>query len=104
MQVCKGGLQQLGEAGSPRLSCGILLTLEVRGLLVLNFQFCKLHNQRLRPHCLLVGWATFREGSQVRYGEAKDKSSVGREEDEGGVYFSALCLGREMKKLSVSRK
>lgn len=96
MQVCKGGLQQLGEAGSPWLSCVILLTLEVRGLLVLQFQFCKLHYQRLLPHCLLVGWATHREGSQVRDGEAKDKSSVGRKEGERGVYFSALCLGKNM--------
>lgn len=102
VQVCKGGLQQLGEAGSPWLSCVILLTLEVRGLLVLQFQFCKLHNQRLLPHCLLVGWATLREGSQVGDGETKDKSSVGREEGERGVYFSALCLGKKHVKHSFS--
>lgn len=35
VQVGEGGLQQLGEAGSPRLSRGSLLALEVRGLLVL---------------------------------------------------------------------
>lgn len=96
VQVCKGGLQQLGEAGSPWLSCVTLLTLEVRGLLVLQFQFCKLHYQRLLTHCLLVGWATHRVGSQVRDGEAKDKSSVGREEGERGVYFSAPCLEKNM--------
>lgn len=104
MQVCKGGLQQLVEARSPWLSCVIRLTLEIRGLLVLQFQFCKLHNQSLLSHRLLVGGATLREGSKVRYGEAKDKSSVGRKEGEGGVYFSALCLEKKMKNLSVVRK
>lgn len=89
MEVCEGGLQQLGEAGLAR---GIGLTLEVGGLLVLQFQFCELHHQRLLPHRLLVGRAALREGSQVGYGEAKNKSSVGREEGEGGAYFSALCL------------
>lgn len=59
-----------------------------------QFQFCKLHNQSLLSHRLLVGRATLREGSKVRYGEAKDKSSVGRKEGEGGAYFSALCLGK----------
>lgn len=101
MQVCEGGLQQLVEAGSPRLSC-VQLMLEIRGLLVLQLQFCKLHNQSLLPHRLLVGGTTLREGSKVRYGEAKDKSSVGRKEGEGGEYFSALCLGEIKNKKSFS--
>lgn len=98
MQVCEGGLQQLVEAGSPWLS-RVQLMLEIRGLLVLQLQFCKLHNQSLLPHRLLVGGTTLREGSKVRYGEAKDKSSVGRKEGEGGEYFNALCLGEKKQKI-----
>lgn len=104
MQVCEGGLQQLVEAGSPWLS-RVQLMLEIRGLLVPQLQFCKLHNQSLLPHRPLVGGPTLREGSKVRYGEAKDKSSVGRKEGEGGEYFSALCQGeKKTKNLSVFRK
>lgn len=98
MQVCKKGLQQLVEARSPWLSSVIRHTLEIRSLLVLQFQFCKLHNQSLLSHRLLVGGATLREGSKVRYGEAKDQSSMGRKKSEGGAYFSALCLGKKNKK------
>lgn len=103
MQVCEGGLQQLVEAGSPWLS-RVQLMLEIRGLLVLQLQFCKLHNQSLLPHRLLVGGTTLREGSKVRYGEAKDKSSVGRKEGEGGEYLSALWGKKKTKNLSVFRK
>lgn len=85
MHVCEGGLQQLGEAGSPRLSRGSLLALEVRGLLVLQLQLRKLQHQGLLPHCPL-GWrSTLGERPQVGYGEAKDKDGVGGEEGEGGA-------------------
>lgn len=85
MHVCEGGLQQLGEAGSPRLSRGSLLALEVRGLLVLQLQLRQLQHQGLLPHCPL-GWrSTLGERPQVGYGEAKDKDGVGGEEGEGGA-------------------
>lgn len=85
MQVCEGGLQQLGEAGSPRLSWGSLLTLEVRGLLVLQLQLRQLQYQGLLPHCPLGRRSTLRERPQVGYGEAKDKNSVGGQEGERGA-------------------
>lgn len=42
MQVCEGGLQQLGELGSPWLSRGSVLALEVWRLLVPQLQVCQL--------------------------------------------------------------
>ncbi len=60
MQVGEGGLQQLGEARSPRLSRGSLLTLEVRGLLVLQLQLGQLQHQGLLPHRPLGRGSTLR--------------------------------------------
>lgn len=55
MQVGEGGLQELGEAGSPWLSRGRLLALQIRCFLVLQLQLRQLQHQCLLPHCPL-GW------------------------------------------------
>lgn len=96
MKVSEGGLQQLGEARSPWLSRGGLFALEVWGLLVLQLQLCQLQHQRLLPHCPLGRRSAFGEGPQVGNGESKPEDGVRREESEGGVELSALCL-REKK-------
>lgn len=62
MQVSKGSLKELGEAGSPRLSWVSLLTLKIRGLLMLQLQIRQLQHQGLLPHCPLVGGTALREG------------------------------------------
>ncbi len=95
MQVDEGGLQQLGEAGSPWLSLGRLLSLEVWGLLVLQLQLRQLQHQGLLPHGPLGRRSTLREGPQVGYGEAKPEDGVGGEEGEGGAQLTALGLRGE---------
>lgn len=99
MQVSEGGLQQLCEAGGPRLPHRRLLTLEVRGLLVLQLQLRQLQHESLLPHCPLGRRATLREGPQVGYGETKPEDGVWGEEGEGGVQLAALGLRREREKL-----
>lgn len=102
MQVSEGGLQQLGEAGSPWLSWGGLFPLEVWGLLVLQLQLCQLQNQRLLPHCPLCRRSALGKGPQVGYGESKPEDGVRREESEGGVELCALGLrGKKVKNLLV---
>lgn len=90
VQVRKGRLQQLGEAGGTRVRRARLLLLEVWGLLVLQLQLRQLQHQRLWPHCLLARRSALRNGPQVGYGEAKDQDSVGGEEGEGGAKFRTL--------------
>lgn len=102
MQVCEGGLQQLGEAGSPRLSRGGVLALEVWRLLVLQLQLCQLQHQGLAPHCPLGRRSTLWERPQVRYGEAKDKDSMGGEEGERGAQLHALGLREKKSEKSFS--
>lgn len=96
VQVAEGSLQQLGEAWSPGLSWGSLTTLEVRSLLVLQFQLHQLQDQGLLPHCPLSWRPTQRKGPQVRNGETKLEDGVWGEEGEGGAQLSALGLGGEM--------
>lgn len=97
MQVREGGLQQLGEARSPRLSRGSLLALEVRGLLVLQLQLRQLQHQGLRPHRPLSWWSALGGRSQVWYGEAEDKDGVGGEKGEGGAKLNVLDLRGEKR-------
>lgn len=96
VQVGEGGLQQLGEAGSPRLSRGSLLGLEVWGLLVLQLQLRQLQHQGLLPHCPLGRRSTLRERPQVGYGETKPEDGVGGEKGEGGAQLAALGLRKEI--------
>lgn len=104
MQVCEGGLQQLGEARSPRLSRGSLFPLEVWGLLVLQLQLRQLQHQGLRPHRPLSWRSALGERPQVGYGEAKDKDGVGGDKGEGGAKLNVLDLrGKKGRKnLSVT--
>lgn len=92
VQVGEGGLQQLGEAGGPRLSGCSLLTLQVWGLLVFQLKLCHLQHQGLLPHRPLGRRPTLWEGPQVRYGETKSEDGVRRQEGEGGAELSAVSL------------
>lgn len=103
MQVSEGGLQQLGEAGSPGLPRGRLLALEVRGLLVLQLQLHQLQHQGLVPHRPLGGRPALGERPQVRDGEAEAEDGVGREEGEGGVQLAALGLRRRSRNVLITQ-
>lgn len=92
VQVGEGGLQQLGEAGGPRLSRCSLLTLQVWGLLVLQLKLCHLQHQGFLPHRPLSWRPTLWEGLQIRYGETKSEDGVRRQEGEGGVELGAVSL------------
>lgn len=98
VQVSEGGLQQLGKAGSPRLSRGSLLALEVGGLLMLQLQLHQLQHQGLLPHRPLGRRPALRERPQVGYGEAKLEDGVGGEEGEGGAQLTALGLAGQKKR------
>lgn len=104
MQVGEGGLQQLGEAGSPRLTRGSLLALEIRGLLVLQLQILQFQHQGLLPHCPLGRRSTLREGPQVGDGETKPEDGVGGDEGEGGAQLAALGLKRDGEKVFIHLK
>lgn len=101
MHICESGLQQLGETGLPWCR---LLALEIRRLLVLQFQLRQFQHQGLLPHCPLRRRPAQRERSQVWDGEPKSEHSVWGHESEGGAELDTLGLKRQKEKKVFSEQ